>query len=240
MTRHLLPTGDLHAVCPVAGITDPRRLSLLSAALALAMGSLSFQADALTLGRLNVQSALGEPLRAEIDVTDMSSAEAEGLRVGIAPVSAFNAAGVSYNNALSDVRVALQRRADGRYVIRLAGSRPLNDPFVDLLLEANWNAGRIVRDYTVLLDPPGNRQGSAIPIAPTAPQISAAPRAVAPAPPVAPIAAPPVAQAQAPAAAVLRRQRERGTRQADRADRAGERDQWRSADERQRDRKSVV
>ncbi len=200
MTRHLLPAGNWHAVCPAAGIANHCRLSVLSAALALALGSASFQAAALTLGRLQVQSGLGEPLRAEVDVTEITATEAEGLRVGIAPVSAYNAAGISYNSALADVRVALQRRADGRYVIRLNGSRPLNDPFVDLLLEANWNAGRIVRDYTVLLDPPGNRQGSTSPIAPAAPQVTAAPRAQAPAP-VAPFVA------QAPALTAPRRPR---------------------------------
>ena len=52
------------------------------------------------------------------------------------------------------MRTSLQRRADGRYVVRLTSNRMLNEPFVDLLLEANWNSGRIVRDYTVLLDPP--------------------------------------------------------------------------------------
>lgn len=194
MTRHLLPTGHWHAARTFAGSSKHCRLSMLSAALALALGSVSLPALALTLGQLQVRSALGEPLRAEIDVTEMSAAEAEGLRVAIAPVAAFNAAGVSYSNALSDVRVALQRRADGRYVIKLNGSRPLNDPYVDLLIEANWNAGRIVRDYTVLLDPPGNRQGNAIAIAPVAPQISAASRAPRPAP-IAPFIAPPVEQA---------------------------------------------
>ncbi len=193
MTRHLLPTGDLHAASPAVGPIDPRRLSLLSAALALGLGLVSLQADALTLGRLNVKSALGEPLRAEIEVSDMTPSEADGLRVNIAPLTAFNAAGVNYNAALSDVRIAMQRRADGRYVVLLTGSRPLNDPFVDLLLEANWKAGRIVRDYTMLLDPPGSRQTNNAPIAPIAPQISAAPRT----PPASAITAPPVAQAPA-------------------------------------------
>jgi len=204
MTRHLLPTGDLLA----ARSADPRRLSLLSLSLAMALGLVSVPADALTLGRLNVQSALGEPLRAEIDVTEITTAEAEAMKVSIASASAFNAAGVAYNPALAEVRVLLQRRADGRYVVRLSGNRPLNDPFVDLLLEANWNAGRIVRDYTVLLDPPTRRQANATPIAPIAPQTSAAQRA----PAAAPSAAPQVAQtappvAVAPAAAPTPRQR---------------------------------
>ncbi|MFC5572180.1 FimV/HubP family polar landmark protein [Xenophilus aerolatus] len=149
-------------------------MSLLSVAVAMALGTWMGNAHALALGRLNVQSALGEPLRAEIDVTEISAAEADGLRVGMASREAFQAAGVAYNDALSNVRAALQRRADGRYVVRLSGSRPMNEPFVDILLEANWASGRIVRDYTVLLDPPGSRQSSAaVPIAPIAPQVAA-------------------------------------------------------------------
>ena len=55
-------------------------------------------------------------------------------------------------------RVALERAPGGRYVVRLTGGRPVTEPFIDLLLEASWNSGRIVRDYTVLLDPPGHSQ----------------------------------------------------------------------------------
>ncbi len=158
----------------------------------------SIDAAAFTLGRLNVQSALGEPLRAEIEVTELTPAEAGGLKVNIASTEAFNAAGVPYNAALADVRVNLQRRADGRYVVRLTSNRMLSEPFVDLLLEANSNSGRIVRDYTVLLDPPKSRTATAAPIAPTAPQISAAAPVQSPALPA------PAAQARqrpAPAAA---------------------------------------
>lgn len=156
------------------------QLSVLGAAVAVALGAFSADADALALGRLNVQSALGEPLRAEIEVTEITPAEADGLKVTIASVDAFKAAGVPYNPALADVRVGVQRRADGRYVVRLSSNRLVSEPFIDLLLEANWNSGRVVRDYTVLLDPPTTRQAAA-PAAPTAPQITAAaPRAPAP------------------------------------------------------------
>ncbi|SCK60801.1 pilus assembly protein FimV [Variovorax sp. HW608] len=156
------------------------QLSVLSAAVAVALGAFSADASALALGRLNVQSALGEPLRAEIEVTEITPAEADGLKVTIASVDAFKAAGVPYNPALADVRVGVQRRADGRYVVRLSSNRLVSEPFIDLLLEANWSSGRVVRDYTVLLDPPTTRQAAA-PVAPTAPQITAAaPRASAP------------------------------------------------------------
>lgn len=125
---------------------------------------------------MNIRSALGEPLRAEIEVTEITAAEADGLRINIASPAAFSAAGVNYNPALGDVRVNVQRRADGRYIISLSGNRSMNDPFIDLLLEANWSSGRMVRDYTVLLDPPSSPK-SQVAISPIAPQVSAAPAA---------------------------------------------------------------
>ncbi|RZI66825.1 MAG: hypothetical protein EOP80_19210, partial [Variovorax sp.] len=69
---------------------------------------MSTDASALALGRLNVQSALGEPLRAEIDVAEITAAEADGMKLNIASAEAFRAAGVGYNSALSDVRTVLQ------------------------------------------------------------------------------------------------------------------------------------
>ncbi|VTU27207.1 hypothetical protein SRS16CHR_04015 [Variovorax sp. SRS16] len=205
MTRHPLPAARLPAPCQTPTFSGRGRLSLLSAAITLALGFVSTDASALALGRLNVQSALGEPLRAEIDVTEISASEADGLRIAIASPEAFRAAGVPYNAVLSDMRVGLQRRANGRYVVRLTSNRQVSEPFIDLLLEANWNSGRIVRDYTVLLDPPGSRLAAA-PVAPIAPQISAAPppplRSTAPAAVEPPIRRPsPAAVPSAPAAA---------------------------------------
>lgn len=141
-------------------------------------------AMALSLGRITVQSALGEPLRAEIEVPDINAEEAASLRTAVALPDAFTAAGLEYNAALSSLQATLQRRADGRAYIRLAGDRPINDPFVDMILEASWSSGRIVRDYTMLFDPPSLRKPAAV--APTLPQVAAplVSRPIAPAPSV--------------------------------------------------------
>ncbi|MDH6169696.1 pilus assembly protein FimV [Variovorax boronicumulans] len=208
MTRHLLPAARPSAVRPSPS-SSGWRLSILGAAAAVALGMASTDASAFTLGQLKVQSALGEPLRAEIDVTEIAAAEADGLKINIATAEAFKNAGVPYNSALSDVKATLQRRAGGQYVVRLSGSRPMSDPFIDLLLEANGSSGRVVRDYTVLLDPPVARQSAAsTPIAPVAPQISTpverpavtAARARRERAAAAATAAPPVASAPTPAA----------------------------------------
>jgi len=176
------------------------------------LGIASTDASAFALGQLKVQSALGEPLRAEIDVTEMAAADADSLKINVANADAFKKAGVPYNAALSDVKATLQRRAGGQYVVRLTGTRPLNDPFIDLLVEANGSTGRMVRDYTVLLDPPATRQAApSAPIAPATPQVSTpverpaaaaarARRERAAAAPVAPVTAPAAAPAPASAA----------------------------------------
>ncbi len=153
-------------------------------------------AQALALGRIVVQSALGEPLRAEIDVPEISAEEAASLRVGLAPGDAFRAAGMEFNPALSDLRVSLERRPDGRSFLRLSGGRPVNEPFMDMILEANWASGRIVRDYTLLFDPPNLRPAAA---APLAPGVSAQPRPSPVPPPSARPVVPPAAVGAAPA-----------------------------------------
>ena len=110
-------------------------------------------------------------MRAEIDVPDINTEEAASLKAAVASPDAFRAAGLEYNPAMSGLQATLQRRADGRAYIRLSSDRAINDPFVDMILETSWASGRIVRDYTMLFDPPSLRQ--ARPAAPTAAQVPA-------------------------------------------------------------------
>ncbi|MCB2020837.1 MAG: hypothetical protein KDG44_08535, partial [Burkholderiaceae bacterium] len=109
-----------------------------AAALCLAMPG----AWALGLGPLVVQSKLGEGLRAEIDVSSMSPDEASNLKIRIATPEAYQAAGVDYNAILTGTQVLLQRRPDGRPYLRLSSDRAVQEPFVDVILELNWNTGR--------------------------------------------------------------------------------------------------
>lgn len=67
-------------------------------------------------------------------------------------------AGVEYNPALTGAAITLEQRPDGRSFLRLTSDKRVSEPFVDLILEANWASGRIVRDYTLLFDPPSTRQ----------------------------------------------------------------------------------
>jgi pilus assembly protein FimV len=176
-----------------------QKTAAAAAALAL-LGLSGTAAHALSLGRLTVQSALGEPLRAEIDIPGITAEEAASLKAGPALPDAFVAAGLDYNPAMSGLQATLQRRADGRAYLRLTSSRTINEPFIDLILEATWSQGRIVRDYTMLLDPPALRKA---PTAPTLAQSASPPvvtnlpakAAPAPATPDAPKAATPAVAA---------------------------------------------
>jgi pilus assembly protein FimV len=171
----------------------------LVAAVALALSSLTAvpPAQAAGLGRLTVLSSLGQPLRAEIELTSVTREEAQTLAARLASPEAFRQAGVDYNTALLGVRFAVQRRADGRYFINISSSSPINEPFVDLLVELNWATGRLVREYTFLLDP-AELRGVSPPAAVVAPTPVPAPAPAAAAP--APVPAPAASAAPAPAA----------------------------------------
>jgi len=156
----------------------------LAAAALLSLPSTS--AHALALGRVTVQSALGEPLRVEIDVPEITPDEVASLRVNVASPDAFRAAGLDYGPAVSGISVNLQRRSDGRYFLRLSSDRPVAEPFVDVILETAWGSGRIVRDFTMLFDPPAMRQSQTPLTAQVAPSTSPAPAARAVPAPVAP------------------------------------------------------
>jgi pilus assembly protein FimV len=108
----------------------------------------------LGLGPAQVKSALGQPLRAEIDITDMTPAEAENLIVRVPSADVFRAAGVDYTRIAGDISVTLQKRANGRSYLLLRSNQSVTDPFLDLVVEAVSQSGRVVRDYTLLFDPP--------------------------------------------------------------------------------------
>ncbi|MGX9220554.1 FimV/HubP family polar landmark protein [Massilia varians] len=113
---------------------------------------LSSAASAAGLGKLTVLSALGQPLRAEIELTTTAGEDASSLAVKLASPEAFRAANIEFNPALLSLRFNVEQRA-GRQFIRVSSSQPLNEPFVDMLIELSWNSGRLVREYTFLLDP---------------------------------------------------------------------------------------
>jgi pilus assembly protein FimV len=126
-------------------------LKTLTAAIASAVFVTS-AASAAGLGKLTVLSALGQPLRAEIELTTSAGEDPASMAVKLATPEAFRSANIDFNPALLSLRFAVEQRG-GRQIIRVNSSQPLNEPFVDMLLELTWNNGRLVREYTFLLDP---------------------------------------------------------------------------------------
>lgn len=164
-------------------------------ALALSLTFTPLALHAAGLGRLSVQSALGQPLKAEVEVTAVAREEAPTLAVKLASQSAFRQAGLDFNPALAQLRFTLERRGETNYVVSISSLNPVNEPFLDVLLELTWATGRVLREYTVLLDPPALRAAAEL-IPPVVPQgaspsrVAASPSAAAgPAPAPSPSAA---------------------------------------------------
>jgi pilus assembly protein FimV len=137
-------------------------IAILAAALSLAAPLAAYAAG---LGRLTVWSPLGQPLDAEIEIVSLQSGEEQGLSARIAPIEAFRQAGIEPSAVLVGARLTVERR-DGRSVIRIRTAQPVSEPFLDLLVELQWTNGRLVREYTFLLDPPEYKGPQAIAAAP--------------------------------------------------------------------------
>src|SRR5438552_2208433 len=148
----------------------------------LVAGALAIPPSALALGlgKLTVDSALGQPLNARIELTSVSRDELESLSAKIADPSLYRQNNLTYQGVLARTRVGVEYVA-GNPVLKISSAAPVNEPFLDLMVELNWASGRVVREYTFLLDPPGvSAPAVAEPISPA--RTGAARTAAAPAP----------------------------------------------------------
>ena len=114
---------------------------------------LALVAQAAGLGAINVQSALGQPLSAEIVITSLASDEFDEIKARIASADAYDDAKVRYLSIVRQIRVAAERRADGRAILKLSSNAPINEPVLELLVEFTWRSGQLVQKYSILLDP---------------------------------------------------------------------------------------
>ncbi|MBI5329615.1 MAG: hypothetical protein HZB71_03280 [Betaproteobacteria bacterium] len=133
-------------------------------------------ADAAGLGKLSVSSALGQPLKAEIELLSVNRDELPGIIARLASREAFAQASIERPASYNNLNFKVEQRPDGQPVILMTSPTPVSDPFLDLLIELNWSSGRVIREYTILLDPPSGPprlEAETIPIAPP----EAAPRA---------------------------------------------------------------
>ncbi|HEX6138232.1 MAG TPA: FimV/HubP family polar landmark protein [Casimicrobiaceae bacterium] len=168
----------------------------------LVAGALAFPGHALALGlgKLTVESALGQPLSARIELTSVTKDDLDSLRARIADPGQYRQNNLTYQGTLSRARVSLES-VGGTPYLKVTSPVSVQEPFLDLLVELDWASGRVVREYTFLLDPPGLPMAAAAeaiapPRAATPARTSAAPAAQAPVPTVS--AAAPAASGGAP------------------------------------------
>jgi len=150
---------------------------------------------ALGLGDIRLRSSLNQPFDAEIQLVDATAEDLAALRASIASNDTFARYGLDRPAYLSEFTFAVDRDSSGREVLRVTSPRPVTEPFVTFLIDANWPRGRLLREYTVLLDPPVYAPGPAVADAPVA-----TPRATTAAPRPAPAETyvPPPAEDRAP------------------------------------------
>tara|TARA_R110002050_G_scaffold71891_3_gene154629 strand:+ start:10521 stop:13010 length:2490 start_codon:yes stop_codon:yes gene_type:complete len=126
-----------------------------SVAVMAALGLLApIHANAFGLGKLELSSALNEPLKAEISITALKGNEADDLQVRLASSKEFEQAGIERNFLLTQLKFDVVEKS-GNVKIVISSQQPIREPFLDFLLTATTTgSGRLIREYTVLLDPP--------------------------------------------------------------------------------------
>ena len=127
---------------------------------------------ALGLGDIDLHSGLNEPLSADIELVSAAPDELSSLRASLASRETFARYGLERSALFADLQFRVGRSADGRNVLQVRSREAITEPFLSFLVEVNWSRGRLLREYTLLLDPPvympGEQQAQSAPV--TAPQ----------------------------------------------------------------------
>src|ERR1700674_1782644 len=126
-------------------------------------------AHALGLGDIHVDSGLNERLAAEIDIVGASALELTELRAAVANRETFLRYGADRPAFLSSATFKVTQDSQGRPVLAVRSTESFTEPVVNLLVDLNWGSGELVRQYTLLLDPPGFASAPPAPVAPKLP-----------------------------------------------------------------------
>ena len=176
----------------------------LTLVLALAMAVLPGAAYALGLGEIKLNSALNDKFSADIQVVGATSDELDSLDVKLASLAQFSQAGLDHPEVLAQLQFVVVRNADGTAYVHITSTQAVREPFLDFLIDANWNNGELIREYTVLLNPQSFQTAAApkpeaaaapAPVPATGAAAASAPAVAAPVPVSAPAPAPAEAQA---------------------------------------------
>ncbi|MDY7548503.1 hypothetical protein RGU75_20000 [Glaciimonas sp. CA11.2] len=137
-------------------------------------------AHAAGFGKLTILSSLGQPLRAEIELTSVAKDEESQLVAKLASADAYKQANIDFNPALLSLQFSIDQRGVRKFV-RVTSTQPINEPFVAVLMELGGTNTRVVREYNVLLDPASSHVAQSaqitVPVRPSAvgPTIASAP-----------------------------------------------------------------
>src|SRR6185295_2527578 len=109
---------------------------------------------ALGLGNSELKSALNQPFQAQIDIVSATPDDLQGLKVSLAPPEMFERYGLDRPAFLQNLQFRLVTDRSGRGVVQVTSAQSIAEPFLTLLVEATWPRGRVLKEFTVLLDPP--------------------------------------------------------------------------------------
>ncbi|MDI1361537.1 FimV/HubP family polar landmark protein [Methylotenera sp.] len=146
-----------------------RKSKIKQISLAVCLALLPLSSYAAGLGKLNVNSGIGEPLKAEIELLSVTPEELSTLAASIASEDAYAQQGIPRLGIHNNIKVEIAKNADGSPVLKIRSSQPVSDPYLDMLIQVDWATGRLQREYTVLLDPPGYKPESTASIPVTLP-----------------------------------------------------------------------
>jgi FimV-like protein len=144
------------ALAPISSSKAVHAIAATLVGMSCVLGSHS--ANAVSLSRPQIQSEVGQALRVQIDLSDISSEESADLQASFAEPANYKASGITVNPALEDAKLTLVSRADGSYFIQIQGTKPVADPFIDLLINLKWATGSVLRDIGLLLESPKTEQ----------------------------------------------------------------------------------
>ncbi|MFZ5522859.1 MAG: FimV/HubP family polar landmark protein [Pseudomonadota bacterium] len=130
------------------------RKSLLKLLGFIAGTTLSATIFAIGMGGINVTSGLGQVLTADIELVAVNKADKASLVARLASPDVYKSAGLDYPYG-NKFKFQIESRSDGEPYLKVTSVQPINDPFVVMLVELTWSSGRLLREYTFLLDPPG-------------------------------------------------------------------------------------
>jgi pilus assembly protein FimV len=148
-----------------------RHLRIRKLALAVVVAMASSRLYALGLGEIELHSALSEPLNADVTLLAPQSGELDNAVVRLAPNDEFEKAGIERPAMLSNIDFNVVRNKDGSARVHITSKQPIREPFLDFIMQVSWKSGRLLREYTLLLDPPVFGEEKKVPV--TAPETAA-------------------------------------------------------------------